>query len=88
AIVTLGHALGLRVIAEGVETPRQLGYLWRQGCDHAQGFYFSPPLSAGACAELLAAGSTCRPPWVDDRLGEAAPSPARTARVFGSGASL
>ncbi|HET6519105.1 MAG TPA: EAL domain-containing protein [Geminicoccaceae bacterium] len=88
AIVTLGHALGLRVIAEGVETPRQLGYLWQQGCDHAQGFYFSPPLSAGACAELLAAGSTARPPWVDDRVVEAAPSPARTARVFGSGASL
>ena len=44
AIVSLGHSLGLRVVAEGVETAAHLDVLRRQGCDLAQGFHFSPPL--------------------------------------------
>jgi diguanylate cyclase (GGDEF)-like protein/PAS domain S-box-containing protein len=41
AVVSLGHALGLEVVAEGVETERQLAELVRLGCDQAQGYWFS-----------------------------------------------
>lgn len=41
AIIALGHALKLLVVAEGVETLEQLSFLRRHGCDQMQGFYFS-----------------------------------------------
>jgi EAL domain-containing protein (putative c-di-GMP-specific phosphodiesterase class I)/GGDEF domain-containing protein/PAS domain-containing protein len=43
-IVTLGHGLGMDVVAEGIETPLQLGTLRGIGCDHGQGFLFSRPI--------------------------------------------
>lgn len=43
AVVGLGHALGLTVTAEGVETPRQLSELRSLGCDIGQGYYFARP---------------------------------------------
>ncbi|HEX6728924.1 MAG TPA: GGDEF domain-containing protein [Pyrinomonadaceae bacterium] len=52
-IVTLGHALGINVVAEGVETAEQLEYLMSVGCDVLQGFLFSRPLSREAFGELL-----------------------------------
>lgn len=45
AIIAFGHALGLRVIAEGVETPEQVAQLRALGSELGQGFYFSEPLS-------------------------------------------
>lgn len=53
AIITLGHALDLTVIAEGVETQEQLQYLSSLGCDVVQGFLFSKSLPATAFEELL-----------------------------------
>ena len=53
AIITLGHALDLTVIAEGVETQEQLKYLSSLGCDVVQGFLFSKSLSAPVFEELL-----------------------------------
>ena len=47
AIISLARALGLRVVAEGVETRRQLVELRRLGCDRAQGFMFARPRPAG-----------------------------------------
>jgi len=44
AVVNLAHALGLEVVAEGVETPRQLEALRELGCDLAQGYLFSRPV--------------------------------------------
>ena len=46
AIISLGKSLNLRVIAEGVETERQLDFLREHGCEEAQGFFFSRPVSA------------------------------------------
>ncbi|MGZ9709297.1 putative bifunctional diguanylate cyclase/phosphodiesterase [Glaciimonas sp. GNP009] len=56
SIITLAHALKLRVIAEGVETLQQLNYLRRNGCDEMQGYFFSKPLSAEAFAQILRSG--------------------------------
>ena len=53
AIINLGHALDLTVIAEGVETKEQLQYLSALECDAVQGFLFSKALSAKAFEELL-----------------------------------
>jgi diguanylate cyclase (GGDEF)-like protein/PAS domain S-box-containing protein len=53
AIIDLGHALDLMVIAEGVETKEQLQYLSALECDVVQGFLFSKALSAKAFEELL-----------------------------------
>ena len=44
AIITMSSALGLRTIAEGVETREQLDILKKLGCHEIQGYYFSPPL--------------------------------------------
>jgi diguanylate cyclase (GGDEF)-like protein len=46
AIITLGHALGLTIVAEGVERPAQAALLRAQGCDTAQGWLFGHPLRA------------------------------------------
>jgi diguanylate cyclase (GGDEF)-like protein len=43
-IIILAHSLGLKVIAEGVETAEQLQYLKDNDCDHFQGYYFNQPL--------------------------------------------
>lgn len=51
AVIMLGHSLGMRVVAEGVEDLRQAAYLQSQGCDIAQGYLF------GAPAEALEIGS-------------------------------
>ena len=56
----LTHALGLRVIAEGVETSEQLAQLRKMKCDFAQGNYFSEPLPSEALAVILAEGLTDR----------------------------
>jgi diguanylate cyclase (GGDEF)-like protein len=52
-IVKLGHMLGLKVIAEGVEAREQLDALRHMGCQEIQGFYFSPPVPAGEFPALL-----------------------------------
>ncbi|MFA6053037.1 MAG: EAL domain-containing protein [Methylobacter sp.] len=52
-IVAMGHTLGFKVLAEGVETVEQLDFLQQQGCDLYQGYLNSHPLSAEDFDELL-----------------------------------
>jgi EAL domain-containing protein (putative c-di-GMP-specific phosphodiesterase class I) len=53
AIVTMGHALGLKVLAEGVETKEQARILREQGCDEVQGYLYSRPVSAEKLIRML-----------------------------------
>src|SRR3546814_17300185 len=76
SIVHLGHSFGLAVVAEGVESPRQLEQLERLGCDHGQGYLWSPGVPEAEVVGLLRrsgrseerrvgeeCGSTCRSRW-------------------------
>ncbi len=62
AIIAMGHRLGLRVVAEGVETPGQLAFVRAEGCDQYQGYLFSRPVPPGDFARLIAshAGAASR----------------------------
>jgi EAL domain-containing protein (putative c-di-GMP-specific phosphodiesterase class I) len=53
AIIMLGHSLGLKVIAEGVETIEQLDFLHSSNCNEIQGYFFSKPLPAEEMQKLL-----------------------------------
>ena len=53
AIIVMAHKLGMRVIAEGVETQEQRQLLLEAGCDFAQGFLFSKPVEATQFVKLL-----------------------------------
>ncbi|HYB55403.1 MAG TPA: EAL domain-containing protein [Alphaproteobacteria bacterium] len=57
ATISLAREFGLDVIAEGVETRDQVGFLLAFGCTTAQGYYFSRPVNAARAAELLRQGS-------------------------------
>ena len=54
AIISLGHSLGLKVIAEGVESDAQLRFLAKHQCDEVQGFYYGEPVTADEFVKLLA----------------------------------
>ena len=61
-VIDLGQALGLGVVAEGVETQGQLEFLRSRHCHEVQGFLLARPMSAGECERLLersAAGVAC-----------------------------
>ena len=51
----MAHALGKRVIAEGIESTEQLEFLRERRCDVAQGFYLARPLATPVVTELLQA---------------------------------
>ena len=56
SIIGLAHNLQLQVVAEGVETAKQLKYLRQQGCDEIQGYYFSRPVEASQFLVMLEEG--------------------------------
>jgi EAL domain-containing protein (putative c-di-GMP-specific phosphodiesterase class I) len=59
-ILSLARNLNLTVIAEGVETKLHAEKLSELGCNFGQGFYFSPPVPAGAVSIMLSAGRLFR----------------------------
>jgi len=61
AIVVMAHKLGLKVIAEGVETREQQDMLLAAGCDYAQGYFFSRPVAAAEFEKLLGPGKRLSP---------------------------
>jgi diguanylate cyclase (GGDEF)-like protein len=52
-IITLGHKLGMRMIAEGIETETQVGLLRELGCELGQGYFFAKPLGSDEATALL-----------------------------------
>jgi EAL domain-containing protein (putative c-di-GMP-specific phosphodiesterase class I) len=62
AVIGLAHALDMRAVAEGVETPEQLEALVALGCDGAQGYYFAPPQPAEDLRQLMGRARRWRPP--------------------------
>jgi diguanylate cyclase (GGDEF)-like protein len=53
AVISMARSLGLKAIAEGVETEGQLAFLIENGCDQIQGYYYSRPLAADECTAWL-----------------------------------
>ncbi|WP_432742616.1 EAL domain-containing protein [Methylobacter sp. G7] len=56
AIIVMAHKLGIKVIAEGIETREQCDLLMAAGCDYGQGYLFSRPVAADEFEKLLVAG--------------------------------
>jgi diguanylate cyclase (GGDEF)-like protein/PAS domain S-box-containing protein len=54
AAIAMAHGLGLKVVAEGVETEQQLAHLAGQGCEMTQGYLFNRPVTADEMTEILA----------------------------------
>ena len=52
-MIRMAHAMGLKVICEGVETGAHLEFLQEHDCDYVQGYYFSKPRSVQDMTELL-----------------------------------
>ncbi len=57
AVLAMGRTLGMRVVAEGVETPGQLEFLLSNGCDEVQGYWFARPMNAAAAHAYLLHGT-------------------------------
>jgi EAL domain-containing protein (putative c-di-GMP-specific phosphodiesterase class I) len=53
AIIAMGHSLGMKIVAEGVETAEHYQFLKKCGCDECQGYYFCRPVPAKDFEQLL-----------------------------------
>ena len=69
AIISMGKALGMTVVAEGVETLEQQAFLRSHACDEMQGFLFSRPLPSGEMADLLRAAPLLTSPPLQPDAG-------------------
>ena len=61
-IIAMAHTLGLKVVAEGVESPEQLAFLEQRGCELAQGYWIAPGLDADECLRFLCTDDTPHEP--------------------------
>ena len=69
SVVRLAHAMGLTAVAEGVETTEQRAILEELGCEHAQGFLWSPAEAPEVMAQLLASPDLLAPPATTGEAG-------------------
>ncbi len=76
AIISMGKALGMTVVAEGVETAEQQAFLRNHACDEMQGFLFSKPLPAPDLARLLQSPPMLMSPPLQPDGAPAKPAPA------------
>jgi diguanylate cyclase (GGDEF)-like protein len=83
AIIDLGHNLGLKVVAEGVETLAAKKMLLEFGCDEAQGYYFSRPVTAADISRLIRKppsapiepeNANVRPAWAAENTSDIPPA--------------
>jgi diguanylate cyclase (GGDEF)-like protein len=81
AIISMGKALGMTIIAEGVETVEQETFLRNHACDEMQGFLFSKPLPARQMADLLRAEPQHVSPPLQPEVGDGAGKPAPRSRL-------
>ncbi len=65
SVIALGHSLGFKIIAEGVETAEQRQYLRQHECDEMQGYYFSRPLAPDAFAAFISQPAPAAPASAD-----------------------
>ncbi len=84
AVIKLAHALGLKVVAEGVENQRQQEVLVKMGCDELQGFLFAKPMSARALMlwavnDRSEGASVFKPSLFDETRQSDSPTAARRA---------
>jgi EAL domain-containing protein (putative c-di-GMP-specific phosphodiesterase class I) len=80
ATIGLAHSLGMRLVAEGVESVADAQTLAELGCDIIQGYYFSRPLPADSFQQWRAANDPFSPIFPADSLGpEANPEPTLTS---------
>jgi diguanylate cyclase (GGDEF)-like protein len=75
AIISMGKALGMTIIAEGVETVEQEAFLRDHSCDEMQGFLFSKPLPPREMADLLRTAPRLASPPLQPESGEAPENP-------------
>jgi EAL domain-containing protein (putative c-di-GMP-specific phosphodiesterase class I) len=73
AIVGLGHSLGMKTCAEGVDTEEQLAYLRREGCTEVQGYCYSKPKPIEQVAPMFQATRSgapyrLRPEWAEKSI--------------------
>ena len=61
AVIAVAHSLGLRVVAQGVETEAQVALLRSLACDEVQGFLWSPPVPPAECERILVQGTLPAP---------------------------
>jgi diguanylate cyclase (GGDEF)-like protein len=66
ALLTIGHALGLSVVAEGIETPSQLEYVTAHGADRVQGFHLAHPMPIDEAERFLDGGASLSSLFDDD----------------------
>jgi EAL domain-containing protein (putative c-di-GMP-specific phosphodiesterase class I) len=81
AIISMGKALGMTVVAEGVETSEQEAFLRSHGCDEMQGFLFSKPLADEQLADLLRPAPMLLSPPLQPATGDDLETLARQPRL-------